>query len=298
MTSNNGSRKRRRVTLDDAEAPSGRGRVDGRDTDQDYGLSSGRGDEGLGYVARDDDVSTRRVGEVTGDGVRAHRPDHTGAVEPPRQQPTTNSQGGQEGPDNFVPPHIGGAGHARGGQSVNSVEVGGSANQFPRDDVFWASVRQVRRRIMQMVAEMPRGERVNLGLDGVRPEDPPIWVHAGGHDANRDALPGLWTALAVVELFTGTMQNGTALDAFIINSLQLERAEGSSSTREVVCVHVPVRSLIGEPNVDAIRDAAESAYRATSSSASTEQSREAMHNEMLETEEEEGSEGRGSHRAN
>lgn len=108
MTGNNGSRKRRRVTFeDDAEAPSGRGRADGRDTEQDYGLSSGRGDEVLGYVARDDDVSTRRVGEATGGGVRAYRRDHTGPVETPQQQPPSAGQGRQEGPDHIVPPHIG-----------------------------------------------------------------------------------------------------------------------------------------------------------------------------------------------
>lgn len=150
-----------------------------------------------------------------------------------------------------------------------------------------------------MVTEMPRRERANLGLDGVTLEDVPSWVNAGGLDANRDAPPGLWTALAVVELFTGTMANGSVLDDFIVNSLQLERAERSSSTREVVCVHVPVRSSIGEPNVEAIRDAALSAYRATSSSASTEQSREATHIEAARRQRgNRGRKGRGSHRVN
>lgn len=254
MTSTNDSRKRRRVTIEEVtEVPSERGRVDGRDREEDQGLSSGPRNEELGNDAGDD-ASTRHVGEVTGEDRGASRRANLGMADAfarmlPKPRPNLFDAG--------------------------FVGFGGSASQRLEDTSFYNQVVQVRSRIMKLVAELPQHERLDLGIDEMGWSNDPNRV-SGPVQA---IPPGLWTSTAVVGLFSGTIQHREALIDFIKHALSLERAERLSRTGEAVYVHMPVNSSVAEPDLKAIAAAAKSAYTAAPSPAPMKRSHRAMHSE-------------------
>lgn len=256
---------------EDSEAPTERDRVDGRDREKNQGLSMGPRDEGLGHDARDDNASTGDVGEVTGDDRGGSRPENSALFGSFTSPLPDIPQSFWDAFVNDGRPPTGDAGYSRDGRNIGTVRIGNFAIQRLPTRSFYELVVKVNSRMMGLVAELPQNERIRLGIDGMRWRNDPNRVN--GHVQH----PGVWTSMAVVGLFTGTIQDRESLIDFIKHRLSLERAESNSPTAEAVYVHMPVNSSIAEPDLEAITAAAKSAYTAAPPPAPMGRSHTAMH---------------------
>lgn len=278
MTSNNGSRKRRRVAFEeDSENTSGSGRVDDRDKEEDDGVSLDQRNEEVRSRAPNNNVSSCHVDEVTGDGLGASRREGNAPAGSPRGSHPDAGQILRDDQDRDKRHRNVEAGHRGDGRTAESWRVGDSTSQRLSEPMFYDLALRVQSGMMKLVSELPQHERMDLGLDGTRWRDNPNSING----TDRDMPPGMWTSIAVVELFTGTIQRREILNEFIMHALHCERSQRHSLTNQVIYMHMPVDSSIAEPDLEAISAAAKSAYFAVPSPASTERSPGAVHSEAV-----------------
>ncbi|KAK7722858.1 hypothetical protein SLS63_009132 [Diaporthe eres] len=231
MTSNNDSRKRRRVTFEeDTEAPSKRGRVGGRDGEEDHGHSLGRMDEGLGHGVQDD-VSARHAGEVTGDDRVAPGREDSGPAESPRQPPQDTSQSRRGTEDRDEHPHSGDVGHAEdGGHGDHGGQHASTGRTFTGGSTILEEGE-----VLSYIRRLAGGGTGN-NLD--RDDGDADW--AGIVGPYRKWPLGTLTAQAVLGLATGRAPPGS-LDSFVSNNMCYEVAMTHSPTAEVLSIHDPIK---------------------------------------------------------
>ncbi|KAG6358199.1 hypothetical protein INS49_014083 [Diaporthe citri] len=230
MTSNNDSRKRRRVTVEeDSEAPSERGLVDGRDREEDQGLSLGPRDEGLSHDARDDDVSTRQEGEVTGDGRGASRLENSGLFGSFTEPDISRSY--WDALDYDRRRRSGVAGHTRDGRQGDH---GGQHASTSRTFTGGSTILEEGEVLSYFRRLAGGGTGINLDRD----EGDADWADLVG--PYRKWPIGTLTTQAVLGLASGRAPPGS-LNYFVSLHMGYEMAMTQSPTNEVLSIHEPIK---------------------------------------------------------
>lgn len=253
MASNNESRKRKRVTFEeDTEVLSKRGRVDGRDTEDDRRPSSSGANEGLGHGLREHDASAGRVGEGMGDESRASRREGSGPVRPPLQRSNVADQTQRGTHDRDEGSGGRDAGHTRDGQHREHVGGEPSGTSSPPFDEQLARVHS---RIMALADERFSAGGANQERDAAtgRLTDVTLVTNEGGSNVWSTLGPynhgplGLRLAMSVAQLYTGDVDNPDLLYPFLAHNMAFEAALTHSPSGLVFTKHSPVIGEMAAP---------------------------------------------------
>lgn len=151
-------------------------------------------------------------------------------------------------------PGVRDTGHTRDGQRSWPLGSEASVSSSP---LLFGRAGTVHSRIMKLASELPMGRGVNVEEDTTTNTTTRVTMAEcdGSNASNMSLGPyrhwplGIFTAMAVEQLYTGNIYNRQILLAFLSNNMAHERAQSYSPTNSVFSVHKAITGDIKSQNI-------------------------------------------------